>query len=286
MSKQPFWTGCCDWAHEDWRQVFYPPDLPPSEWLAFYARFFNAVEVDSTFYHVPAQAEVRRWHEATPEEFRFCCKMPRWVTHELRLRDAEEFLTQFFHSLSPLGSKLGPFLIELPSFFRPSHDAGSLRAFLKGLPTEFQYAIRFASSEWHRSGTSELLTEHGVATVWADTRSVSHQAESAFDFYPDTAPFLVLRLMGPVKSKGNGADTIRYGRILWERRQALEAWAARLQRYRTRKELFVFASDQYEGFAAATCRHLAEAMSLPQELPQPLTEADDPESNADQLDLF
>ena len=53
--QQKIRIGACAWSFEDWRGAFYPPDLPDSQWLEFYARYFPAVEVDSTFYGVPAE---------------------------------------------------------------------------------------------------------------------------------------------------------------------------------------------------------------------------------------
>ncbi|PYK27381.1 MAG: hypothetical protein DME52_04095, partial [Verrucomicrobia bacterium] len=79
--------GACAWSFEDWRGSFYPSHLPESQWLEFYANYFPAVEVDSTFYAAPAQATIQRWIEITPAAFRFACKLPREITHTRRLRD-------------------------------------------------------------------------------------------------------------------------------------------------------------------------------------------------------
>lgn len=62
--------------------VFYPQGLKSSEYLAYYARHFDTVELDTTFHATPPVERVRRWAEATPPEFRFCAKAPRAVTHD------------------------------------------------------------------------------------------------------------------------------------------------------------------------------------------------------------
>jgi len=79
--QQKIRIGSCAWSFQDWRGAFYLPDLPESRWLEFYANYFPAVEVDSTFHAAPAEDIVRRWVEMTPAPFRFTCKLPRQITH-------------------------------------------------------------------------------------------------------------------------------------------------------------------------------------------------------------
>ena len=71
--------GTCAWTFDDWNGVFYPKHLPPAERLGFYSKWFNAVEGDSTFYHVPAPHVVDHWAAATPDDFRFSLKVPREI---------------------------------------------------------------------------------------------------------------------------------------------------------------------------------------------------------------
>ena len=75
---------------KDWQGVFYPPDLPRDKWLPFCARYFSAVEVNSTFYSAPSAKAVAHWMEQTPEDFCFNCKMPKEITHDMKLRDCKE----------------------------------------------------------------------------------------------------------------------------------------------------------------------------------------------------
>src|ERR1700739_587349 len=77
VDQQKLRLGACAWRYEEWRGSFYPRDFPAEPWLGFSGRHFSAVEVDSTFYHVPSEATVRRWVQSTPASFRFACKLPR-----------------------------------------------------------------------------------------------------------------------------------------------------------------------------------------------------------------
>src|SRR5207244_413101 len=111
--------GACAWSFDEWRGAFYPPDLPDSRWLEFYARYFPAVEIDSTFYRAPGDDSVRRWIEMTPTAFRFACKLPREISHVCRLRDCSADLNAFLRAIEALAPKLQVILIQLPPSFTP-----------------------------------------------------------------------------------------------------------------------------------------------------------------------
>ncbi|PYL08475.1 MAG: hypothetical protein DME34_04570 [Verrucomicrobia bacterium] len=130
LDQQKIRIGACAWSFDDWRGPFYPPDLPESRWLEFYARYFPAVEIDSTFYSAPAEGTILRWIEATPAAFRFACKLPREITHVCRLRDCTAELKSFMRAVEPLAPKLQVVLIQLPPSFTPKDGKPALRKFL------------------------------------------------------------------------------------------------------------------------------------------------------------
>src|SRR5688572_7645925 len=118
-AQQKIRLGTCAWSFEEWRGRFYPAELPPARWLEFYARYFPAVEIDSTFYNTPAETTLQRWAESTPASFRFACKLPREITHGRALRDCGPELLSFVRALEPLGEKLHVILAQLPPSFAP-----------------------------------------------------------------------------------------------------------------------------------------------------------------------
>ncbi len=139
--QQKIRIGSCAWSFQDWRGVFYPPDLPESRWLEFYANYFPAVEVDTTFHAPPAEDTVRRWVEITPAAFRFTCKLPRQITHTRRLHDCAAELNSFLEAIEPLAPKLEVILIQLPPSFAPKDGRATLRKFVAELPQDFRFAI-------------------------------------------------------------------------------------------------------------------------------------------------
>ena len=111
--------GTQGWNYDAWVGPFYPSGTRPSEFLTVYARAFDSVEVDSTFYASPAAATIRSWADRTPKGFIFSLKLPQEVTHEQRLRDVTGASDVFFERVRELGGKLGPILVQTRPDFQP-----------------------------------------------------------------------------------------------------------------------------------------------------------------------
>lgn len=262
--------GSCAWSFEEWREVFYPRELPASEWLSWYARFLPTVEVDSTFYAAPSSDTVLRWLESTPPHFRFSCKLPREITHRRRLHDCAEELHSFLNALEPLTPKLHVILVQLPPAFSPKNGKAPLRTFLSELPHDFRFAIEFRHASWHRPEIIRLLEKHRVSWVWADTSRLNERNLAPFEFQPRTTDFLYVRLLGDYSTKydGEGKQLHSYGKLLWKREAALESWVLRMERQLPDiRALYIYVNNHFEGFAPETCQRLAERLGF--ELPLP-----------------
>ena len=268
--QQKIRIGSCAWSFDDWRGTFYPPDLPESRRLEFYANYFPAVEVDSTFHAAPAEETVLRWVEMTPASFRFSCKLPRQITHICRLRDCAPELTSFLHAMEPLGPKLQVILIQLPPSLTPSDGKQALRKFLAQLPRDFRFAIEFRHAGWHRPQFIRLLEKYRICWVWADTTPLNERNLAPFEFLPCTTDFLYLRLLGDYGTKYdvNGSHLQRYEKLLWKREAALGSWSLKVQRHLGDvRTVWTFAGNHFEGFAPETCQRLAERLGFDLSLP-------------------
>lgn len=285
--QQKIRIGACAWSFEDWRGTFYPPDLPDSRWLEFYAKYFPAVEADSTFYGIPAEGTLRRWLEVTPPAFRFACKLPREITHACQLRDCQGQLNSFLHAIEPLAAKLQTVLIQLPPSFAPKRGKSALRNFLSGLPQDFRFAVEFRHPGWHRPHIIDLLQRYRICWVWADTTSLNERNLAPFEFLPRTADFLYLRLLGDYATKydTDGGHLHRYEKLLWRREAALESWSLKIERHLPEVgTVWTFASNHFEGFAPETCRRISQRLGL--DLPLPTDPGkSSPEQPRSQLDL-
>ena len=269
--QQKIRIGACAWSFEDWREVFYPRDLPESRWLEFYARHFPTVEIDSTFYAAPAPDAVRRWLDITPSHFRFSCKLPREITHQCKLRDCSAELNGFLRAIEALAPKLHIILVQLPPSFLPKEGKVPLRSFVEQLPRDFRFAIEFRHPGWHRPQFIRLVEKYRVCWVWADTTPLNERNLAPFEFLPCTTDFIYLRLLGDYVTKYDvdGGHIHRYEKLMWKREAALESWSLKIQRHLADvRSVWAFAGNHFEGFAPQTCQRLAERLGF--DLPLPL----------------
>src|SRR5437879_4771400 len=125
------YVGTSGWQYRDWRQAFYPKDVPQREWLRYYAGRFATVELNNSFYRLPERSSFERWRDETPEDFVVAVKMSRFLTHLRRLRDPGAPVELFLDHARGLGDKLGPILLQLPPQLKadPERLAGALDRF-------------------------------------------------------------------------------------------------------------------------------------------------------------
>ena len=240
----PIYVGTMGWSYADWNGIFYPNETAARDAIALYARAFQAVEIDSTFYGTPREATVKHWKTSTPDSFVFCPKVPRAITHDAGLIDVLEPLREFTRTMRLLGAKLGPMLLQMPPDFTRA-ELPALRDLLPVLAELQDPAVRFAMEFRHRSllgeDVSELLRQHNVALVSADYAPMPKR-------FDPTADFAYLRLIG------------RHGAFPHHRApQAdktpdIEKWAGAIRANEDKfRAAYVFCNNDYEGYSPDTC---------------------------------
>jgi uncharacterized protein YecE (DUF72 family) len=248
--------GTQGWLYDAWVGPFYPPHTRPADYLATYSRAFDTVEVDSTFYAIPAASTVRGWAQRTGSDFTFALKLPQEITHECRLRDAGEQLAQFLDVSRELGPKLGPILIQLGPDFGPV-ELPALAAFLPLLPRELDFAVEFRQRGWLSEGVLALLAEHRVALALTDARWIPRHVMLKLAERP-TSDFAYVRWMGPDR------ELVDYSRIQVDRSREIAAWAAVLPALVAKvRVVYGYANNHFAGHSPATVQMLQEAMGLP-----------------------
>jgi uncharacterized protein YecE (DUF72 family) len=157
--------GCAGWSlHKDVAAEF-PVE---GSHLERYAAVFPAVEINSSFYRPHQPSTYARWAASVPPDFRFSVKLPKAISHEARLRDADELLDRFAGEVNHLGPKLGCVLIQLPP--KGVFDEDAARDFLPRLQQRVgcMLALEARHPTWFSDAASAVLREHGVTRVMAD----------------------------------------------------------------------------------------------------------------------
>ena len=218
---RPIRIGCSGWNYDHWRNgVFYPPRCPPREWLEYYSRYVDTVEVNATFYRLPRREVVANWVKVSPPGFLFAVKMSRYITHIRRLLDLGSGVRTFYDRIEPLvrSPKMGPVLWQLPGTFR--RDDERLANALASLPAG-RHCFEFRHESWFVPEVYELLRSHGVALVIGD------DPRRPFQTHELTTDWTFIRFhSGSRGLRGNYSES------------ELEEWAGRIGRASCRERVF------------------------------------------------
>jgi uncharacterized protein YecE (DUF72 family) len=246
--------GASSWTAKGWLGGFYPSGTPQREFIAHYARRFPTVEVDATFYAIPAASTVDGWSERTPDGFVFAAKAPKTITHERFLEGCGEELATYLGTMARLGDKLGPVLFQFPYFSRKkgvtfSDFMGRLTPFLASLPAERPaVAVEVRNKAWLTPALFDLLREHNVALTLIDHPWMAPPEDLLARDGILTAPFVYIRWLG---------DRYAIEKItkVWDapvldRTQRLEAWASAIRAISAGgRDVFGYVNNHYSGFA-------------------------------------
>jgi uncharacterized protein YecE (DUF72 family) len=244
LSAARAYVGISGYDYKAWRGRFYPERLPARQWLHYASHTFNSIELNGTFYSLKSPDVFRRWADEAPEDdFVFAVKGGRFITHNLKLRNVDTALGNFFASgVLALGRKTGPFLWQLPGTYR--FDAERLDSFMGQLPRDsieaeavarqhderlrrgalvtsagrgpYRHAFEVRHPSYFRAEFYDLLRAHDVGFVVADTAGKYPYAEEV------TADFVYVRLHGSRELYVSGYTDAE-----------LDAWAHRIARWRS-----------------------------------------------------
>jgi uncharacterized protein YecE (DUF72 family) len=241
--------GTMGWSYDFWAGSFYPKDLAPENYLSEYAKHFDTVELDNTFYRIPSKDTVANWRDHTPKDFVFSVKFPRRITHEKMLRDCEDIVRVFLERVSLLQDKLGPLLLQFPYAFKPEH-VNLLRDSLSALPKTHRFVVEVRNKKLLNEGLYSLLRENKTAFALVEQ-----------PFMPSTevmtSDFVYIRLEGD-RRKVNGT----IGKVEIDRTDDTKRWAEKIRKFLdANTEVFVYFSKFYSGHPPTDAKQLAELLS-------------------------
>ncbi len=248
------YLGTAGWKYEDWVGSFYPSK---KHQFTYFSKIFNTAEINSTFYNFPSRKVVETWSRAS-EDFVFTAKVPKEITHKLRLdtkAGADQRMQEYLALMRPLreARRLGPLLLQLPPSFE-YEQKDILDAFLHALPRDWEFAVEFRHLSWMQEETFALLRRYQVAYCIVDEPLLPPRVEV-------TAPFSYIRWHG-------------HGRKLWYyylyNQEELEAWVPKVQLVakQSPKHVYGYFNNHWHGFAARNCVEMMELLGLPHRMPK------------------
>jgi uncharacterized protein YecE (DUF72 family) len=241
-------VGTMGWSYKFWVDNFYPKNLATGQYLTEYAKHFDTVEIDSTFYRTPSKSTVERWKDQTPPDFLFSAKFPKTITHEKVLRNCEVEVDRFIERISHLRPKLGPLLLQFPSTFKTEH-LHLLSDFLPSLPKGHRIAVEVRNKKLLIDRLYSILRENGAALTILDRPSMP-------EIEVMTTDFTYIRWEGDRK-KVSGT----LGKIEIDRLNEIKAWAQKTRGYlKTPVEVFGYFSKYYSGHPPTDVQQLLQAL--------------------------
>ena len=250
--------GASSWSSQDWVGVFYPPGTTSAEFISEYAKHFDTVEVDSTFYRTPSAAVVRNWRARTPAGFVIAAKFPQVITHEKVLVDCAHELSEFLKTMDLLGDKLGPLLLQFPYFNKQAFPQAQdflvrLSKFLDQLPRGPAYSVELRNKYWINDRLLDLLRPRNIALALIDHPWMAPVDRLVAKQDVVTADFAYLRWLGD--RKGIEDKTKHWDRVIIDRTHEMETWIPIIRKLLKRGiRILGFFNNHYAGFAPGSIK--------------------------------
>ena len=260
----PIRFGTSGFSAEGWVGTFYPDKTQPKDFLQQYAKRLDTVEIDSTFYRIPAPQTVRNWYEQTPEGFVFAAKVTQTITHEKCMEDCDDELALYLSGICELGEKLGPLLLQFPYYSKKSgvtaqDFAGRLERFLPKLPREVKFAVEIRNKTWLGPRLLDALRKHGVALAIIDHPWMP-RPKQMLGSDPITADFAYNRLLGD--RYGIEEITKTWDKTVVDKSREIDEWTEVMNVLQKRVPVYTFVNNHFAGHAPATIAELKKRLGL------------------------
>lgn len=232
--------GTSGWTYPHWQGIFYPEDLSQSKWLNYYCRYFDTVELNASFYHLPQKKAFINWGLKTPENFCWSVKASRYITHIKKFLSPKESLKKLFQAVIGLEDKLGPILFQLPPSLK--YNSERFEKFLKVLPKDYLYTLEPRHPSWICDELKNQLTKYNIAFCIADTAGRFPTAEFV------TTNFIYIRLHGSKQLYSSNYSL-----------KELKNWAKKIKSWK--KDIFIYFDNDAKGFAVKNALQLKKLLN-------------------------
>jgi uncharacterized protein YecE (DUF72 family) len=229
------YVGTSGYSYKEWKGPFYPPDLPGKDMLRYYSSQLPAVEINNTFYRMPAEGLLESWGQQVPPDFRFVLKAPRKITHTKPLKDKDDEVGYLLRTAATLGDRLGAVLFQLPPYLR--RDPELLINFLELLPSGTRSVFEFRHRSWFDETIYDMLRKKGCTLCCADGE------DEALTRLVATSGWGYLRLRRPGYSETDLSE--------WARRIKSQDW----------QTVYVFFKHEEAGAGPKLASHFLELAS-------------------------
>lgn len=238
--------GTSGWSYKHWKEIFYPKELKPTEWLTYFANTFSVTEINASFYRLPLKQTVEGWLNKVPDNFLFCPKINRYLTHIKRLKEPEEPLERFFNVFEPMKNRMGPVLVQLPPTLKFDYGvADNFYTVLKKHYGAYRFAMEVRHETWLAEDSLTLMAKYDIAFVISQSGKGFPYAETV------TATDIYVRFHGPAELYSSCYSN-----------EELQAFASLFKKWHKQKhKVWAFFNNDVHGYALQNGRTLAAMLS-------------------------
>jgi uncharacterized protein YecE (DUF72 family) len=226
--------GTSGYHYDHWKGIYYPKDLSKDKWFLHYARQFDTVEINNTFYRLPEASTFDAWRRQAPKGFCYTLKFSRYASHIVRLKKPRDTIRKFLQRADRLGDFLGPILVQLPPNWKA--DPERLAAFLKAAPKDHRWAVEFRDPRWLCEEVFTILQSHNAALCIHDM----------IDDHPRriTSDWVYLRFHGDHYTGSYSSQALK-AQAKWIKQQLGDG-----------KDVFAYFNNDAEGYAVRNAAEL------------------------------
>jgi len=247
-------VGCAGWDYKDWIGPFYPKSLQKNHHLAYYAKFFDFTEVNSTFYSLPTEETVSRWFKAVPATFRFAVKIWQQITHKVAGSDLNARIGTFFDRMKELEPKIKGYLLQFPPSFKyTAQRKTKLLEILNQIPTQKPIFVELRDNKWFNEQLLQSFVD-GARVVL-----VTNYKEGVNPIYRPDQNTYYIRLVG------DRALTV-FNKIQRSQDQVLEEVKQKLNSFERSpefREALINFNNHFRGFSPQDANEFKQALGLP-----------------------
>jgi uncharacterized protein YecE (DUF72 family) len=242
-SKTNIFVGCAKWGRPDWVGKIYPKGTKAGDFLEHYARQFNCIELNATFYRMPTRNQTSGWKSKVGSDFKFCPKFTDQITHLKRLKEVSELTDRFLEGISGFGKNLGPLFLMLHPGMGPK-TLETLEAFIQSLPKDIELYTELRHKDWFANPEAfqavfSMLERNKSGSIITDASGRRDCVHMRL-----TTPSTFIRFVG------NGLHPTDYSRC--------DVWVDRMKQWSDQgiKSIYFFMHQHEELHSPELCRYL------------------------------
>jgi uncharacterized protein YecE (DUF72 family) len=248
------YVGTAGWDYNDWVRAFYPPKLEKYRYLPYYSKYFDVVEINSSFYSLPTREMTESWNSRVSDSFCFTLKVWQNISHKINNPQLDLDIDSFIDNIRPLKNKISLLILQFPPWFKRSEKhENHLKYILNSFPKDYRLAIELRDNSWFEKSGSEFIERNKNFFL------ITTYLQKVKTFFPPSQETYYIRLIGD-------RELNTFDRVQRSQNESLEHLYTHIKQLRKKSnvhEIFIIVNNHFSGFAPETANQIKQDLNLP-----------------------